>query len=70
MKYLITKAAELIAGLENVESMNLNFSTPCKHDGYTNDSLVVHFKDDENGEERKSKMYLFSVTRQQWEFYM
>lgn len=70
MEYLVKKAAELVAGLKNVESMNINFSMPYKHDGYTRDSLVIHFKDDENGEERKSKMYLFSVTRQQWEFYM
>lgn len=69
MKYLITKAAELITGLDHVETIEIHFSLPYAHTGYTHDSLVVFFKEDENGNERESQMYLFSITRQQWEIY-
>lgn len=70
MKYLMMKAAALVAGLDNVEQVSMNFSTPYNREGYTHDSMVVHFRDYENGEPRESKMYLFSIVRQQWEFYM
>lgn len=66
---LMMKAAEIVAGLENVEQVSMNFSTPYNHEGYTNDNMVVHFKDYENGEPRESNMYLFSVTKEQWELY-
>lgn len=62
------KATGLVESLENVEQVVFNFSLPYSHDGYTNDSLIVHFKDYENGEPRESQMYLFNKTSRQWEF--
>ena len=69
MEKLIRKAAEIYTGLENVEQVSINFSTPYNHEGYTHDNMVIFFKDYENGEPRESRMYLFSIERQRWELY-
>lgn len=68
MKDLMIKAADIVEGLENVEEVRLQ-GVPYERDGNMHYSLVIHFEDDENGEPRQSKMYLFSKEKQQWELY-
>lgn len=64
---MMMKAAELVASLDDVESFRMGFDRSRARDGYENTRLFVDFKDTEDGEERKSRMYLFSIDRQQWE---
>lgn len=72
MKDLMIKAADIVGGLENVEEVRLykyqHGCNPYESRGYMH-SLVIHFRDDESGEPRESKMYLFSKEKQKWEFY-
>lgn len=72
MKDLMIKAADIVEGLENVEEVRLyeyqHGCNPYRSRGYTH-SLVIHFLDDENGEARASKMYLYSKVKQKWESY-
>lgn len=71
IKILMSKAGELIAGLDSIEDIeDVHFSVrPYARDGYSNHSLIIFFKDDKNGNERESQMYLFSVSKQEWELY-
>lgn len=71
MKDLMIKAADIVEGLENVEEVRLYeypLGHPHERNGHTH-SLVIHFEDDENGEARESKMYLFNKEERQWEPY-
>lgn len=70
MKNLMIKAiTEVVAKLDNIESVSFRF-TPYSHDGYEKLHLVIQFRDDEKGEEREGKMYLYNIQKQQWELYI
>lgn len=62
-KYLMRKAIELVASLENVKSFELIFEFAPREENYSSDLLVVCLK---NG---TCKLYLYNRTREQFEFY-
>lgn len=70
-KYLMSKAVEFIDKLDYNEKIeDIHFSVrPYAHEGYSNHTIIVFFKDDENGNERDSQMYLFNLSKQEWELY-
>jgi len=63
------KAIEFINKLDNIEKINeICYSVrPFAHHGYSNQIIIIHFKDDENGNEKDSEMYLFDLSKQEWE---
>lgn len=71
IKILMSKAAELVAGLDNTGDIeDVHFSVrPYARNGYSNHSLIIFFRDDENGNERESRMYLFHLSNQEWELH-
>lgn len=63
MKFLLMKASELISGLSEIKSIYLYLGPTGKRVlGYTNDLLVVDFK---NG---TRKLYRYSITREHFEY--
>lgn len=73
MKYILGKVSELVSGLENVRGIRF-YPSDAKNvimelPGHTNDMLIVDFKDD-GDIEIPSKIYRFSIVRQQFELYV
>ena len=64
---MMVKAILLVDSLDDVESFRMGFDRSRARDGFENIRLFIDFMDTEDGRERKSKMYLFSIDRQQWE---
>lgn len=65
------KAVEVVDKLDYIEDIeDIEYSVrPYNHKGYSSHTLIIRFKEDENGDSRESQMYLFNIDKQAWEFY-